>query len=278
MSAAASPLARARSFLFVPGDRPERLRKALDSGAHAVIADLEDAVAPEDKPAARQALTGAWTTLGPAERGRLLVRINAPGTAWYDDDMALLRELAQHNLAGVMLPKAESAAAIGQVAELSRAPVLPLIESAQGLHALDLLARAPSVLRLAFGHLDFQADLGLHCDADERELDSVRLAFTVASRRGGLVAPVDGITAALDDEPRLAADAARSRRLGFGAKLCIHPRQVGPVNEGMGPTPAQRAWAQRVLEASRERGTGAFRLDGQMIDAPVLQRARQLLE
>ena len=104
MSAAASPLARARSFLFVPGDRPERLRKALDSGAHAVIADLEDAVAPEDKSAARQALTGAWNTLGPAERGRLLVRINAPGTAWYDDDMALLRELAQHKLAGVMLP------------------------------------------------------------------------------------------------------------------------------------------------------------------------------
>ena len=123
--------------------------------------------------------------------------------------------------------------------------MLPLIESAQGLHALDLLARAPSVLRLAFGHLDFQADLGLHCDADERELDSVRLAFTVASRRAGLPAPVDGVTAALDDEPRLAADAARSRRLGFGAKLCIHPRQVGPVNEGMGPTPAQRAWAQR---------------------------------
>lgn len=278
MSAAASPLARARSFLFVPGDRPERLRKALDSGAHAVIADLEDAVAPEDKPAARQALAGAWATLGPTERERLLVRINAPGTAWYDDDMALLRELARHKLAGVVLPKAESVAAIDQVAELARAPVLPLIESAQGLHALDLLARAPGVLRLAFGHLDFQADLGLHSDADERELDSVRLAFTMASRRGGLPAPVDGVTAALDDEPRLAADAARSRRLGFGAKLCIHPRQVGPVNEGLGPMPAQRAWAQRVLEASRERGTGAFRLDGQMIDAPVLLRARQLLD
>jgi len=216
--------------------------------------------------------------LHPAERARFLVRINAPGTAWYDDDMVLLRELAHYKLAGVMLPKAESAAAIDQVAEVTCGPVLPLIESAQGLHALDLLARAPGVLRLAFGHLDFQADLALYCGADERELDSVRLAFTMASRRAGLPAPVDGVTAVLDDEPRLAADVARSRRLGFGAKLCIHPRQVGTVNEGLGPTPAQRGWALRVLDASRERGTGAFRLDGQMIDAPVLQRARQLLD
>ena len=277
MNTAASPLARARSFLFVPADRPERLPKALASGAHAVIADLEDAVAPEDKPAARQALAKAWCALAPGQRERLVVRINAPGTAWHDDDMTLLRELAQHKLAGVMLPKAESVATIERVAEFALAPVLPLIESAQGLHALDLLARAPGVLRLAFGHLDFQADLGLHCDDDERELDGVRLAFTMASRRSGLPAPVDGVTAALDDEPRLAADVARSRRLGFGAKLCIHPRQVGLVNEGLGPTQAQSAWAQRVLDASRVRGTGAFRLDGQMIDAPVLQRARQLL-
>jgi citrate lyase subunit beta/citryl-CoA lyase len=277
MSAAASPLARARSFLFVPGDRPERLPKALASGAHAVIADLEDAVAPEDKPAARHALARAWAALAPAERERLVVRINAPGTAWYDDDMSLLRELAQHKLAGVMLPKAESVGMIDRVAEFARSPVLPLVESAQGLHALDLLVRAPGVLRLAFGHLDFQADLGLHCDPDERELDGVRLAFVMASRRGVLPAPVDGVTAALDDEPRLAADVARSRRLGFGAKLCIHPRQVANVNEGLRPTQAQRAWARRVLEASRTHGTGAFRLDGQMIDAPVLQRARQLL-
>lgn len=278
MNAAASPLARARSFLFVPGDRPERLPKALASGAHAVIADLEDAVAPEDKPAARQALAQAWGALAPAQRERLLVRINAPGTAWHDDDMTLLCELAQRGLAGVMLPKAESVAVIGRVAQVALAPVLPLIESSQGLHALDLLTRAPGVLRLAFGHLDFQADLDLHCEGDERELDCVRLALTMASRRAGLPAPVDGVTAALDDAARLDSDVARSRRLGFGAKLCIHPQQVGPVNEGLGPTQAQRAWAQRVLEANRTLGTGAFRLDGQMIDAPVLQRARRMLD
>lgn len=277
MSAAESPLARARSFLFVPGHRPERLRKALDSGAHAVIVDLEDAVAPDDKPRARQALAYAAGALPAQELARVLVRINAAGTQWHDEDVALLRELARHQLAGVVLSKAESVAVIGRVAEAASAPVLPLIESAQGLHALDLVARAPGVLRLVFGHLDFQADLGLHCGPEETELDGVRLALVMASVRNGLPAPVDGVTSALDDESRLAADVARTHRLGFGAKLCIHPKQVVLINDSLGPTPVQRAWAQRVIEASRLHGEGAFRLDGEMIDAPVLQRARRLL-
>ena len=268
-------LARARSFLFVPADRPERLPKALASSAHAVIADLEDAVAPEDKSTARQSLASGWSALSDVQRERMVVRINAAGTPWHDDDLALLRELRP---AGVMLSKSESVAAVARVAKQARAPVLPLIESAQGLHALDLIASTPGVLRLVFGHLDFQADLGLYCEAEERELDSVRLAFALASRRANLAAPVDGVTTALDDESRLIADVGRSRRLGFGAKLCIHPRQVERVNEALGPTRAQIAWANNVLEASRVRGTGAFRLDGQMIDAPVLQRARRLVD
>lgn len=277
MSSTRPHLAQARSFLFVPADRLERLSKALDSGAHAVIVDLEDAVAPKAKSAAREALAGAWRELAPPSRLRILVRVNAAGTEWHDGDVALLHDLARTELGGVVLPKAESVAALGRVARAASAPVLPLVESAEGLHALDLLARVPGVLRLAFGHLDFQADVGLQCGPEEAELDAVRLAFALASRRGGLPAPVDGVTAALDDQDRLAADVARSRRFGFGAKLCIHPKQVRAVNEGLGPTPAQREWAQKVLDASRAHGTGAFRLDGEMIDAPVLLRARSLL-
>lgn len=119
--------------------------------------------------------------------------------------------------------------------------------------------------------------MGLQCGEDERELDAVRLAFALASRRAGLPRPVDGVTAALDDPGRLAVDVARSRRHGFGGKLCIHPRQVDAVNAGLGPTPAERAWAGRVLAAGAKQGTGAFRFGGEMVDAPVLQRARQLL-
>jgi citrate lyase subunit beta/citryl-CoA lyase len=277
MNPSTSPLAQARSFLFVPGDRPERIGKALASNAHAVIVDLEDALAPEGKAAARAALAEAATAAAPLQRQRMLVRINAPGSEWHDDDLSLLRALATQPIGAVMLPKAESVAAVARVNQAARAPVLPLLESAEGLHALERLARAPGVLRLAFGHLDFQLDLGLECGTDEAELDSVRLALVLASRRAGLPAPVDGVTAALDDEARLAADVARSRRFGFGAKLCIHPRQLDAVHRGLGATPEQREWAQRVLAASQARGTGAFRLDGQMVDAPVLLRARALL-
>jgi citrate lyase subunit beta/citryl-CoA lyase len=275
MSTERDPLAAARSFLFVPGDRPERLGKALGSGAHAVIVDLEDAVAADAKTSARDAICHAWRELGAGAHARLLVRINAVGSPWHEADLAAMRAL--HGLGGIVLPKADSAAAVEDVAQAAGTLVMPLVESVRGHDAIDLVARARGVLRLAFGHLDFQADIGMGCEADERELDAVRLQFVLASRRAGLPAPVDGVTAALDDAARLAADTARSRRFGFGGKLCIHPRQVAAVNEGLAPTPAQRAWAQRVLEAAARLGSGALRLDGEMIDAPVLQRARRFL-
>lgn len=278
MTTSSSALAGARSFLFVPGNRLDRLPKALASGAHGVIVDLEDAVASEHKSAARRDLAREWAALSPELRARLAVRINAAASDSHEDDLALLRHLAPQPPGAVMLSKAETATAIERVARSAATSVLPLIESAQGLHALDIIARARGVLRIAFGHLDFQADLGLHCGADERELDAVRLALVLASRRAGLPAPIDGVTATLDDGDRLAHDIERSRRFGFGARLCIHPNQVATVNATLGPTASQRAWARRVLDASELNGNGAFRLDGEMVDAPVLLRARSLLE
>ncbi|MGE4242830.1 HpcH/HpaI aldolase/citrate lyase family protein [Ramlibacter sp.] len=273
-----SPLIRARSFLFVPGDRPERLGKALASAAHAVIVDLEDAVAPEHKSSARVEVAGAFGALAPELRARTLVRINSAGTPWHDDDLALLRELGAQGLGAAMLPKSENAADIGRSAEAANTAIVPLVETALGLHSIDAIARAPRVLRLAFGNLDFQADTGIQSGDEERELDPVRLAFTLASRLANLPPPIDGVTGALDDETRLTADARRSRRFGFGAKLCIHPKQAGPVNEALGPTAAEREWARRVVEASAAAGSGAFRLDGKMVDAPVLLRAKRLLD
>ncbi|HET6827995.1 MAG TPA: CoA ester lyase [Ramlibacter sp.] len=275
MSDERKPPATARSFLFVPGDRPERLGKALGSGANAVIVDLEDAVAADAKASARDAISHAWHALGAEAHARLLVRINAVGSPWHEADLAAVRAL--HGLGGIVLPKADSVTSAEAVAQAAGTPVVPLIETALGYDAIDFVARAHGVLRLAFGHLDFQADTGMSCEADERELDAVRLQFVLASRRAGLPAPVDGITPQLDDAARLAADTARSRRFGFGGKLCIHPKQVAAVNEGLAATPAQRAWAQRVLDAAAQLGSGALRLDGEMIDAPVLQRARRFL-
>lgn len=273
-------LALARTFLFVPADRPERHARALATGAGGVIVDLEDAVAPERKVAAREQLRSSVAALPAVERARLLVRINSRGTPWHEGDRALVGELAAESLiAGVMLPKAERAADLHQLAaDVGPQGVLvPLIESAAGLEAAVELAAAPQVLRLAFGNLDFQADLGLACDANEAELVPVRLALLLASRRAGLAAPIDGVTPDWRNAERLAADTARARRGGFGAKLCIHPDQVAPVHAALGPSTDELAWARRVMDATRSAGGGVISFDGRMVDAPVVRLAQRLL-
>lgn len=277
------PLGEARSFLFVPGDRPERLAKALAGAADAVILDLEDAVAPAAKPAARAALAQRWPSLSAAERQRLLVRVNAVPAPGHDEDQALLQGLpGLADLAGVMLAKAESAAQLQAVASrLPGLPLLPLIESAQGLLQLPAIAGAPQVLRLVLGHIDLQADLGMACGPDEVELLPARWQLVLASRGAGLAAPVDGVTVALDEPEQTLSDAQRARRLGFGAKLCIHPSQIEAVHRGLAPSAAECDWARRVLAAAEAAGNawgaGALRVDGRMVDAPVLALARRWL-
>jgi citrate lyase subunit beta/citryl-CoA lyase len=275
-----SALALARAFLFVPADRPERHARALATGAGGVIVDLEDAVAPERKAAAREALATSFAALPVADRQRLLVRVNAAGTPWHDDDCAQVGALvAQGLITGVVLPKAERAADLSRLAGVvgPQGVLVPLIESAAGLAAVDELAAGPQVLRLAFGNLDFQADIGLACDADEAELVPVRLALLLASRRANLPAPIDGVTPDWRDAQRLAADTARARRGGFGAKLCIHPDQVAPVHAALGPSADELAWARRVVDAIRASGGGVVSLDGRMVDAPVVRLAERLL-
>jgi citrate lyase subunit beta/citryl-CoA lyase len=274
-SALSSPLALARSFLFVPGHRPERFAKALASGADAVIIDLEDAVPLDAKLAARDALLAAWPDFDAAQRARLLVRVNPFGTPWHQADLAAVANLT--GLGAVMLPKAETPQQIAHAAQTSGLPVLPLIESAEGLGQMDLMARTPGVLRLVLGHIDLQADLGLSCGPDEAELAPVRLALVVASRRAGLPSPVDGVTTATTNAEVLARDAQRSRRFGMGAKLCIHPAQVDGVHQALAPTEAECDWARRVLAAEVAAGGGAFSVDGKMVDPPVLLLARRIL-
>jgi citrate lyase subunit beta/citryl-CoA lyase len=276
MSAA---LASARSFLFVPANRPERFAKALASGADAVIIDLEDAVSPAEKSSARGQLADGLAQRSTADRARLVVRMNAPGTPFHDDDLILLQQLAAQGLAGVMVPKAETVDNLRRVATAigPAGALLPLIESVAGLDAADALARAPQVLRLAFGNLDFQADLGLACAPDEAELVPVRLAVVLAARRALLPAPVDGVTPGTQDMAQLQLDAARAQRGGFGGKLCVHPAQVAGVNAAFSPSAVQLEWAQRVLAAFDAAGGGVFSLDGRMVDAPVVRLAQRTL-
>ena len=271
-----SRLALARSFLFVPGNRPERFAKALASGADAVTIDLEDAVPLDAKDTARTALRNAWKDFDAAERARLLVRVNPAGTPWHAADLAAVASLT--GLGALMLPKAENAQQVEQAFRTSSMLVVPLIESAEGVGQMDAIARAAGTLRLGLGHIDLQADLGMRCGPDEAELAPIRLAMVVASRRAGLPAPVDGVTTATQDAEVLAADAQRSRRFGFGAKLCIHPAQVAGVHQALAPTEAECDWARRVLAAEVSAGGGAFSVDGKMVDPPVLLLARKILQ
>ena len=257
-----------RSLLFVPGSRPERFDKALAAGADAVIVDLEDAVAPADKLSARDAVR-AW--LRPEHA--VIVRINAVDTPWFTDDITLC---ALPGVAAVMLPKAERAETMATLLKAGAKRVLPLIESAAGFAALASLAAAPGVQRLVFGSIDLQLDLGMR-DAHEDELLFFRSQIVLASRLAGLAAPIDGVSTAIDDAQALHTDVQRARRLGFGGKLCIHPKQVAGVHRGFAPSADELAWAQRVLAASAAAGGAAIAVAGKMVDKPVLLRAERLV-
>lgn len=263
-----------RSYLFVPGNRPERFAKALASAADAVVLDLEDAVAADDKQSARDAVGAQLVGMQPEDRLRVVVRINDAATRWFEPDLRVLQQVGGSR---VMLPKAESAMQIAAVRAVAPdAAVLALIESAIGVAEVDEIAAAPGVCRLVFGTLDFAFDLDLDTGSGEEGLAYAAGRIAIASRAAGLDAPVAGVTPQLDDEPRLLADLASARRMGFGAKLCIHPKQVEPIHRALQPGPAEVDWARRVL-AAQAASPGAARLDGRMVDRPVVLRAERIL-
>lgn len=261
----------ARSYLFVPGDRPERFAKACAAGADVVIIDLEDAVSPEGKDAARERIA-EWLRDG----GRAWVRLNGSDTPWYRDDCSLLQ---YPGLLGVSLPKAETAAQLADLAaQLPGAlEILPIVETARGLWNVAELAAAPKVARLAFGSVDFQVDTGIV--GDDQELLFARSQLVIASAMARIQPPVDGVTVDLSNDALLAQEVERARLQGFAAKLCVHPRQVQAINEGLRPRRSEVEWARSVLEVvDASTGVGALSLDGKLIDLPVILRARRILE
>lgn len=267
MSALNSQPQAARSWLFVPGNRPDRFVKASASGADVIIVDLEDAVPAAEKASAR-ASAATWLASG----GSAAVRVNPAASEHHAADLAALAGLP--GLVAAVLPMTSSpddvASARRRLGE--RVALIPQIETAAGLLRAVELASAPGVARLAFGHLDFAFDI----DAvpSRSALEHARSSLVVASRAAGVAGPVDSVTTDLDDPAVTRADALHARELGFTAKLCIHPRQVAAVNEAMSPSGEEVGWARQVLSGG---STGAVRVDGQMVDAPVLARAERVL-
>lgn len=257
----------ARSYLFVPGNRPERFDKACASGADCVIVDLEDAVPPTEKTAARDAVA-RWVS----PQHPVLVRINSADSEWFADDLSLC---SLPGVAGIVLPKAERFDDLAQIMERGARRVLPLIETAQGMWNAQTLAQTRGVERLMFGSIDFQLDMGIDGELDE--LLYFRSQLVLVSRVAGILAPVDGVTVAINDPEQLRADTQRSRRLGFGGKLCIHPKQVETVNSCYRPSADEIAWARRVLQAAAAANGAAVALDGKMVDLPVIRKAEEII-
>lgn len=258
----------AQSFLFVPGDRADRLPKAAASGADCVVVDLEDAVHPANKAAARDTVA-AWIRQG----GHALVRINGAGTAEFAADLEMA---ASAGALGVMLPKADAAALAATRSGLrTEQALIALVETVAGFAGLRALAATPGLTRIAFGSLDFGLDAGI--PGTGPELDAVRTALVIESRLAGLPAPIDGVMPVVDDAEAMRRETLRARNFGFGGKLCIHPRQLEIVTDVFAPTPLEVRWAEGLVTAASSSRHGAFLFEGRMVDRPVLAQAQAIL-
>jgi len=261
-------IGRARTFLFVPGARPDRFDRAIGTPADFVVIDLEATVRPDAKSTARQALA-EWLAAR-ASAKRVLVRLNPVDSPWFSADVDAV---AGTGIAGVVLPLAQTADSVE--AAIKRLPLgLPtivLIETAAGMLDSVGIARVPGVSRLAFGNMDYETDTWTR-GRDSKNFPSAMLVL--ASRAANLPPPVAGVTAAFRESGRLAADSAWERDQGFGAKFCIHPDQLETVARAFAPTEAERVWARHVLEAAEN--THAFELNGELVDRPVIERAKRI--
>jgi len=285
-----------RSFLFAPGNVARRVEKALTLQADAVILDLEDSVAPSDKPATRKVVAEA---LARPRECRGYVRVNAASTPFCFRDLV---ETLHKGVDGVVLPKVESAADLHAIdwliANLEREhgvaegsiDLMPLIETAAGVQRVDRILQARSlrpyagpwrVKRIAFGAGDYANDVGLAPTLEESELADARARLVLASRAAGLENPVDSPWFHFKEADAFRRALERSRRGGFQGRLCVHPDQIGPVNGAYLPTEDELAAAERIVAAFRDseaKGEAAIQVDGQMIDYPIVHRARRLLE
>jgi citrate lyase beta subunit len=268
-----SSLASARSLLFVPGNDGHKLEKALSAGADVVVADLEDAVPTAEKETARRLV--AEQLQERRTESLVAVRVNGAGTGFWDED---LRAVAGLRLDVLVVPKASPSA----VAELPKEgpPVVAVVESARGLKQAYETASAHPVAALALGAVDLGLELGLEPRPDGQEVLFARSQLVLDSAAAGIRAPFDLVRLDTRDAEGLERECRLARSLGFRGKLCIHPAQVEVVNRIFSPREDEVEHARRVVdvyERGAAEGRGAVALDGEMVDLPVVERARQVL-
>jgi citrate lyase beta subunit len=284
-----SRIASARSLLFVPGDRPDRIGKALGSGADGVIVDLEDAVRPENRAYARNILRHITDLASITAQPLLLVRVNAFGSDDFVEDVEVAIEVGA---VGIVLPKFVSGQLANDMDETlsvleldlgrsARLPVIGLVESAVGVLALFKSVALPTrVIRLAFGGADFHSDLGITHQVAGVQSDFAMAALVLASTAANLAPPLDSPHFGLDDDEGLALATRHARDIGFAGKLCIHPKQLRAIHVGFTVSDSEYAWAQWVLAQWNDpssHGAGAIRVGDELIDEAMVRRARRIL-
>jgi citrate lyase subunit beta/citryl-CoA lyase len=286
-----APVARrlARSYLFAPGSHERLLRDAFAAGADAVVVDLEDSVAAEHKPYARELARRVLVERGPSAGPLVFVRINSVQSGLWRDD---LDAIVCPGLDGVRVARTESARAISDVDEaltrLERArglvagslEVIPTIESAAGVAGALAIASAPRVRALAFGRADFLQDISAAADAGDPETLYARAHLVVASRAAGVLPPIAPVHPRLGDPDDLRRSSLAARRLGFFGRSCVHPSQLGIIHEVFTPAPTELDDARALVAAFAEAPDGSPGLvlpDGRYVDRALADRARALL-
>ena len=278
-----------RTWLFAPGNHPRKVEKVFTVGADAVVLDLEDAVALEQKTATRATVVEALKTR-PKRASRGYIRVNAIDTELCYGD---LQEVIGPWLDGILLPKVESAGQLQTVdwlmAQLESScgmavgglDILPIIETGRGVAAIDEIARSETrVRRLSFGAGDFTNDMGMVWTANESELMYARSAIALASRAAGLEAPIDTVFIDLHDGVHLEKSARTALSLGYRGKLCIHPAQIEPVNAVFTPSAEEVARARKHVEAfaaAEAEGSASIQVDGYFVDYPIVEKAQRTL-
>ena len=272
-----------RSVLFSPGDQPDLMRKAPGSGADAVVFDLEDGVAPDRKSEARDAVRDVLTDPDFDPDCSVWVRINPPGTVAAEDVATALADAPP--IDAVMVPKVADAAAVERIDGLLDdhgidAPVVALIESAAGVLHAEEIAAVERVDAVAIGAEDLAADIGATRTEEGTEVLHAREQVVLAAAAAGVDA-LDTIHVDVDDPDGLESAAGFTVQLGFDGKMAIHPAQVPIINDAFTPSEERIDWAERVLDAKAEadaEGRGVFRVDDEMIDAPLIAQAEQVLD
>ena len=267
---------RTRSSLYLPANRDSAIAKARTLPADCIILDLEDAVQPDAKPAARDAAVAAMAAGGWGSRS-VLLRVNAPGTPWSVDDFAAAR---CGGFAGIVVPKVSSAAVAAEaVAQAGGVPLWAMIETPAGVLAAPAIAAVPGIAALLAGMADLAKDLRCRPDATRTPLLYSLSAIVVAARAAGVLA-IDGVFTDIRDEAGFVAEAEQGLMLGFDGKSLIHPSQVAPCNRVFSPSVAERADAEGLIaayEAGLATGKGVTTLNGRMVEVLHVAEARRLL-